>query len=161
MTARLAVLFVLFLTTAVYARHAMRPEEHLPRKPLHELSYSVGRWTGREAPKLSDEVLAVLGADDVLNRSYYASREPAISLYVGYYRSQREGDTIHSPMNCLPGAGWLPVAKERAAVLKGVRVGRGAIVGANSVVTRDIPEMTIAAGVPARALRRRGEASPA
>jgi len=47
-----------------------------------------------------------------------------------------------------------------AAVLKGVRIGRGAIVGANSVVTRDIPEMTIAAGVPARPLRRRGEAKP-
>jgi EpsI family protein len=116
MTARLAVLFVLFLTTAVYARHAMRPEERLPRKPLHELSYSVGRWTGREAPRFSDEVLAVLGADDVLNRSYSASREAEISLYVGYYRSQREGDTIHSPMNCLPGAGWLPVAKERATI---------------------------------------------
>lgn len=47
-----------------------------------------------------------------------------------------------------------------AAVLKGVRIGRGAIIGANSVVTRDIPEMTIAAGVPARVLRRRGEAKP-
>jgi acetyltransferase-like isoleucine patch superfamily enzyme len=45
-----------------------------------------------------------------------------------------------------------------AVVLKGVRVGRGAIVGANSVVTRDVPDMTIAAGVPARPLRRRGEA---
>ncbi len=45
-----------------------------------------------------------------------------------------------------------------AAILKGVRIGRGAIIGANSVVTRDVPEMTIAAGVPARILRRRGEA---
>ena len=116
MTARLAVLSVLFLTTAVYGRHAMRPEAQLPRKPLHDLSYSIGRWTGREAPRLSEEVLAVLGADDLLNRFYSSPREPGISLYVGYYRSQREGDTIHSPMNCMPGAGWLPVAKERAAI---------------------------------------------
>jgi EpsI family protein len=116
MTARLVVLFVLFLTTAVYARHAVRPEQPLPRKPLHDLSNSLGRWTGTEAPEFSDEVLAVLGADDLLNRTYYAPGEPAVSLYVGYYRSQREGDTIHSPMNCLPGAGWLPVEQERAAV---------------------------------------------
>jgi EpsI family protein len=116
MTARLALLFVLFLTTAVYARHAMRPEEQLTRKPLSAFSHSLGRWTGREAPKMNDDVLAALGADDLLNRYYLAPREPAVSLFVGYYRSQREGDTIHSPMNCLPGAGWLPVAKERAAI---------------------------------------------
>lgn len=116
MTARLVVLFVLFLTTAVYGRHAMRPEEHIPRKPLEELSNSLGRWKGREAPKFSDSVLDTLGADDLLNRYYHAPREPALSLFVGYYDSQREGDTIHSPMNCLPGAGWLPVSKARAAI---------------------------------------------
>jgi EpsI family protein len=31
-------------------------------------------------------------------------------LYAGFYHSQRQGDTIHSPQNCLPGAGWRPVA---------------------------------------------------
>ena len=33
-----------------------------------------------------------------------------VGLYAGYYRSQRQGDTIHSPQNCLPGAGWRPVS---------------------------------------------------
>jgi EpsI family protein len=32
-----------------------------------------------------------------------------ISLYVGYYDRQVRGKTIHSPKNCLPGAGWAPV----------------------------------------------------
>jgi EpsI family protein len=37
-------------------------------------------------------------------------------LYVGYYNSQRQGDTIHSPQNCLPGAGWQPVSAERTRI---------------------------------------------
>jgi len=116
LTARLLILSVCFLTTAAYAHHAMRPEAVPPREPLQALTNQVGRWKGREAPKFSDDVLAVLGADDLLNRYYLSAREPAVSLYVGYYRSQREGDTIHSPMNCLPGAGWLPIANDRAAI---------------------------------------------
>ncbi len=36
-----------------------------------------------------------------------------VGLYVGYYASQRQGDTIHSPQNCLPGAGWQPVETRR------------------------------------------------
>jgi len=39
-----------------------------------------------------------------------------VALYVGYYASQRQGDTIHSPQNCLPGAGWRPVSAERTTV---------------------------------------------
>ncbi|HEX9869431.1 MAG TPA: acyltransferase [Candidatus Tectomicrobia bacterium] len=40
-------------------------------------------------------------------------------------------------------------------VMPGVTIGQGAIVAANSVVTRDIPPYTIAAGSPARPIRRR------
>jgi maltose O-acetyltransferase len=43
-----------------------------------------------------------------------------------------------------------------AVVLKGVTVGRGAIIGAASIVTQDVPEFTVVAGNPARKI---GEAS--
>jgi EpsI family protein len=56
-------------------------------------------------------VLAVLGVDDYINRSYIHPETGVIGLYVGYYGSQRSGDTIHSPLNCLPGSGWNPAKR--------------------------------------------------
>lgn len=40
-------------------------------------------------------------------------------------------------------------------VLPGVRIGRGAQIGAGAVVTRDVPAFSVAAGSPARVLRER------
>lgn len=42
---------------------------------------------------------------------------------------------------------------ERVVVLKGVRIGNGCVVGANSVVASDLPPLTMAVGSPARAVR--------
>lgn len=40
-------------------------------------------------------------------------------------------------------------------ILDGVRIGEGAIIGAGSVVTKDIPTNSIAAGVPAKVIKQR------
>lgn len=51
---------------------------------------------------------------------------------------------------------WLGVG---TIVLSGARIGKGAVIGAGSVVTGDIPDGAIAFGVPARVRGRRGEAA--
>lgn len=45
----------------------------------------------------------------------------------------------------------------RSIILPGVRIGRGSVVGAGSVVTKDVPECCVVAGNPARVVRRRPE----
>ena len=46
-----------------------------------------------------------------------------------------------------------------AVILGGVHIGRGSIIGAGAVVTKDIPSMAIAVGVPAKVLKYRGAQS--
>ena len=45
----------------------------------------------------------------------------------------------------------------RVIVMPGVTLGNGSVIGAGSVVTRDIPPLAIAAGNPARVFRKRGD----
>jgi EpsI family protein len=56
--------------------------------------------------QVSDEERRVAGMTDYIGRLYWRDTVPAFSIYVGYYDRQTQGHTIHSPRNCLPGAGW-------------------------------------------------------
>ena len=130
MTGRLLVLAACFLGTAAFTSTAMRPELVPLRQPLASLPMTVAGWMGRDEPRFSDEILAVLGVDEYINRTYRRAGDRVsssatssgpnaplwASLYVGFYQSQRQGDTIHSPMNCLPGAGWQPVSASRMQI---------------------------------------------
>lgn len=57
---------------------------------------------------VADSATATASGTTVDSATAAASAPAAesFSLYVGYYDSQTQGKTIHSPKNCLPGAGW-------------------------------------------------------
>ena len=82
-------------------------EARVARRPLREMPSQVGPWrqVGSDQ-RLDQETENVLGADDYLSRTYALPDGRAASFYVGYYATQRTGATYHSPLNCLPGAGW-------------------------------------------------------
>ena len=86
------------------------------RSTFDRFPSQIGEWTGRSLPPIDDKILAVLGVDDYLNRAYVGADRAAVGLYVGFYNSQRQGDAIHSPLNCLPGAGWEPLSRSSIAI---------------------------------------------
>jgi len=105
----LLVLGVILLASAAYTAKASVSEPTPIRESLVTFPMQLGRWNGTPAPALTPEVLSVLGVDEYLSRIYRAGRDEILGLYIGYYQSQRQGDAIHSPLNCLPGAGWEPI----------------------------------------------------
>ncbi|MGA3115089.1 MAG: exosortase C-terminal domain/associated protein EpsI [Syntrophobacteraceae bacterium] len=85
------------------------PEPVLTRTSLKEFPSKIGDWTLQKEQKIDDKSMAVLQVDDYTVRTYANSKGESISLYIGYFKTQKEGKTNHSPRQCLPGAGWSPI----------------------------------------------------
>jgi EpsI family protein len=110
---------VLLLVATALILYSRGDTDRVPAsEPLKLMPETIGSWTGQDLP-IADDVLAVLGKGDFLNRVYTSSRPVNISqtsapvaanlpigLFIGYFPTQRTGQTMHSPQNCLPGAGW-------------------------------------------------------
>lgn len=86
--------------------------------PLSMMPTTIDGMTSRDYP-LTDDVLAILGKGDFLNRTYFANDSLTgrgengpgtnypVGLFIGYFPTQRTGQTMHSPQHCLPGSGWV------------------------------------------------------
>ena len=99
---------VLLLVAALVLLETRPAADHNPPSlPLSRLPHQLQDWTGRDLA-MDQETLDVLGAGDFLSRNYFAAPQtPGVNLFIGYFATQRTGQTIHSPKNCLPGAGWV------------------------------------------------------
>lgn len=106
---RFAILFVLLLTGGVVINAwEYLGEARVERRELKEFPKQIGAWqqTGGDE-QFDSQTMAVLRASDYLLRDYRGADGRVVNFYVGYYASQRDGATYHSPLNCLPGAGWV------------------------------------------------------
>ncbi|MFN8065231.1 MAG: EpsI family protein [Vicinamibacterales bacterium] len=110
MTTRILVLVMCFAAGVGLLARADRPEPVPVRSTFSQFPMQLGEWSGVQDPPFPKEILAILGVDDYMARAYFRPDRQGVGVYVGYYGSQRQGDTMHSPQNCLPGAGWEPVS---------------------------------------------------
>jgi EpsI family protein len=102
---RCALISALMLASIGFLSYFSRSETVPPRKPLSGFPKKIDNWAGQEG-FFDKQVYDVLGVDDSMLISYLGPEGKSVQLYVGYYQSQREGDLIHSPKNCMPGSGW-------------------------------------------------------
>lgn len=106
---RFGILLVLILVAgALVNTWSYLGEAHVDRKELKDFPQTVGPWqkTGTDQT-LDDATMKVLRASDYLLRDFRKPDGQIANLYVGYYATQSNGATYHSPLNCLPGSGWV------------------------------------------------------
>jgi EpsI family protein len=101
------VLVVIFVAGIVVNSWTYLGERSVVRKELREFPPELGNWKQMGSDQIFDrETLSVLRASDYLMRDYRTADGKVANFYVGYYSTQRDGATYHSPLNCLPGSGW-------------------------------------------------------
>ncbi len=100
-------------------------------QPLRTMPLEVAGYTGVERT-VSEPEQRVAGMSDYVYR-IFGRDSAAFSVYVGYYESQTTGRTIHSPKNCLPGAGWEALQSGTESLDAGEAAGAG---GARVTVNR-------------------------
>ena len=82
-------------------------EAHVDRKPLKSFPDQIGNWTRQGGDQILDaQTMQVLRATDYLIRDFRRPDGQSANFYVGYYATQKDGASYHSPLNCLPGSGW-------------------------------------------------------
>lgn len=96
---------ILMALTLVLHHYVSQAEAVPSTTPLSTFPTQIGEWKGN-TDRFDDKIYEVLGVDDSFLANYFGPDNRLIQLYVGFYGSQREGDIIHSPRNCMPGGGW-------------------------------------------------------
>jgi EpsI family protein len=112
---RRAFFVAIILLAAAGGRHLVLHAKPMwmPNASLTTFPQTIDGWRSLGDVPFDGHVESLLGADQYINRQYAATDRFETGLYVGYYRIQRQGAAIHSPLNCLPGAGWQPVSTAR------------------------------------------------
>jgi len=104
----------LALGLGLVLRIAIQPQGARPLEaPLASFPASVGGFAEARALEVPEPQRRLLAADELLHREYVGPDGRSLTLYVAWYGTQTRGSSIHSPKNCLPGAGWEPVRHDR------------------------------------------------
>ena len=108
---------ILLAGTALFLKARHHGEIVPPREKFASFPHQLGTWVGRDE-NIAPDVLQTLGPGDFLTRDYQdaAVGDAAVDVFVAYIPSQRAGDTLHSPKNCLPGAGWQPLQSSKIKI---------------------------------------------
>ena len=113
---RFVIVIGLLVATAAILQARRQPERLPVHQELASLPATVQNWRSSRDIFIPPDIRQVLGPGEFLERVYQAVDSRTVDLFLAYFPSQRTGATIHSPKNCLPGSGWMPISSGRVKI---------------------------------------------
>jgi EpsI family protein len=108
---------VIVLQAFAYYAIASRSELVPPMAPLSTFPLASQGWQCVRQEELDKDIQELLKADDTISRIYVSpSKRESASLFMAFFKTQRYGQSPHSPKNCLPGNGWDEVSSGTLAI---------------------------------------------
>jgi EpsI family protein len=114
-TARLLVVAAMLLLSSWAVRAVGHGVPVALRQPFSQFPDRLDGWAGEDR-RFDARIEGKLGVTDYVSKLYRAGPQELAHLYVGFYASQKHGEMVHSPKNCLPGNGWY-IARRDTAML--------------------------------------------
>lgn len=116
------ILALILVAQACLFYSASRGEGTPIAVPLSAFPANFGNWTMVKEGVVDKDEQDILKADDLLTRVYAnPTQGSSASIFIAYFKSQRAGQSPHSPKNCLPGSGWQPEQSGRIDIPIGSR----------------------------------------
>jgi len=115
MTTRMVVVGVVLLLSSWVVRAVGHGVPVALTQPFAKFPEQLDDWQGEDL-RFDAGIERRLGVTDYLSRIYRETPRKTAHLYVGFYASQKHGEMVHSPKNCLPGNGWYIVRRDTTTV---------------------------------------------
>jgi EpsI family protein len=136
----LRVLTLVVVVQAVLFYSASHGDSMPLPSPLKNFPTVLGPWHMIAQVDVDPETAAILRADDTLSREYMGP-EGHGNLFIAYFETQQQGQSPHSPKNCLPGSGYQVVSDASGRI--DVPVAGGSINVNRYVVSRGEDESVV------------------
>ena len=113
---RLVILTICFFVTGVVA-NGIKPEckTLYKNQKLKQALAKIPGWTVVSFDPLDKRIIKTLKLDDYINVTYTDGKDN-VSLYIGYYFSNKKLGAAHDPMVCFPGQGWTVLGNEKGKI---------------------------------------------
>jgi EpsI family protein len=97
---------------------SLAAENRMPHplaRSLDQIPTQLDGWTAVPGRVPDARELELLGATSYLSRDYRRAGQ-SLNLFISYYAIQRAGESMHTPKNCLPAAGWEILKYDKAEI---------------------------------------------
>lgn len=113
----LRFLLVAALMAATWAYMSTHKDRSVPlSRPFSGFPAALGEWKLFKDSQLDQQTLDMLLPTDYMFKRYTRADGAKADLYVAYHDGAERSGGIHSPRNCLPGAGWFEVSSEEVKI---------------------------------------------